>query len=510
MANKEVLENCDDCKELKDINEPIIRGIALGDNKTCYDCLVKMMTVRCKYSSHTYRRCEDLGCSTCHDKSFSSDPKSKYWSEKNDNTPRFIGKANNTKVYMICPEGHEEYAAIRNFTRRETHCKLCEPPPQQRKMAWEYAHETFKFKGYKLLMDKEEFKKEYEGANITKLRFECPKGHFGSMIWASFQGGKECFECYGNKKPDWNKIIRCFKDKKYILLSEETDYENNQSILCYICENDHYCETMWQTIQKGHGCKTCASIIGGSKLKIKWEIIEEEFKKYNFELISDEKDYDNCKTDLKYICPNGHEGKVTWSGFRRNHGCYECTGSMWKKWEDIVKRYKERGYTLSSKEDDYEGRETLLTYICPNNHKYTQSWHSFNAGKGCHYCRYKSEGVCRDILEELLGVKFVKKRPRFLKGLEYDLYNKDLKLAIEYNGLQHYEYNEHLHRGNIKNFTEQQERDAEKARLSEKNGIKLLIVPHKYSHMNKNSMKDYIENLLIVSGFLKLNIIFED
>ena len=51
-------------------------------------------------------------------------------------------------------------------------------------------------------------------------------------------------------------------------------------------------------------------------------------------------------------------------------------------------------------------------------------------------------------------------------------------LAIEYNGIQHYEYVEFFHRGNEGNLVRQQERDKLKEELCHQNGIYLIVVPY--------------------------------
>ena len=56
------------------------------------------------------------------------------------------------------------------------------------------------------------------------------------------------------------------------------------------------------------------------------------------------------------------------------------------------------------------------------------------------------EEKCRKIFENILGEKFSNVRPLWLKNyetgylLELDGYSKSLKLAIEYDGIQHYEF----------------------------------------------------------------------
>ena len=95
----------------------------------------------------------------------------------------------------------------------------------------------------------------------------------------------------------------------------------------------------------------------------------------------------------------------------------------------------------------------------------------------------KGEKACKRYVQRLFKRSFTKIRPDFLKdpttkrNLEIDLYNDSLKLGIEYNGIQHYEFTPRFHKG-YGDFRRQQERDALKKRLCKENGVTLIVVPY--------------------------------
>lgn len=94
----------------------------------------------------------------------------------------------------------------------------------------------------------------------------------------------------------------------------------------------------------------------------------------------------------------------------------------------------------------------------------------------------KGEKKCRATAEQYFGLAFPKIRPKFLKNItgrrmELDCYNKDLKLAIEMNGVQHYKYTPYFH-SSIKDFKKQIERDNLKNKLCKDYGIHLITVPY--------------------------------
>lgn len=96
----------------------------------------------------------------------------------------------------------------------------------------------------------------------------------------------------------------------------------------------------------------------------------------------------------------------------------------------------------------------------------------------------KREEACRLIFEEIFGAKFESTRrlswltnPETGHRLELDGYNKDLGIAFEFNGVQHYEYPNHLHRDETE-FIAQKRRDIFKHHQCDKNGVYLITIPY--------------------------------
>lgn len=93
------------------------------------------------------------------------------------------------------------------------------------------------------------------------------------------------------------------------------------------------------------------------------------------------------------------------------------------------------------------------------------------------------EKEARAVLERIFKRPFVKKRPLFLmneitgKPLEIDCMNDELKLGVEYNGRQHYQFVPGMHK-NYDAFRNQQYRDDIKRRLCKENGYTLIEIPY--------------------------------
>lgn len=99
----------------------------------------------------------------------------------------------------------------------------------------------------------------------------------------------------------------------------------------------------------------------------------------------------------------------------------------------------------------------------------------------------KGERICRATLENIYGVPFPNIRPDFLINpetgarLELDCYNKDLGIAVEYNGEQHYKFPNRFSKTK-KDFINQVRRDMLKAELCDRNKIYLITVPYNVPH----------------------------
>lgn len=96
----------------------------------------------------------------------------------------------------------------------------------------------------------------------------------------------------------------------------------------------------------------------------------------------------------------------------------------------------------------------------------------------------RGEMECKKFVEFYFQRPFVRIRPDFLtnpitnNALELDVYNDELKLAVEYNGSQHYNFNKMMHQNSRDRFQNQQYRDYIKKNLCRENGIELIVVPY--------------------------------
>lgn len=119
--------------------------------------------------------------------------------------------------------------------------------------------------------------------------------------------------------------------------------------------------------------------------------------------------------------------------------------------------------------------------VCPNGHHWTTSWDNFYRGNRCPRCskQYRGERLVRTILKEI-EVSFTEQAPIRTEGTSrfqfLDFYIPDLKVAIEYNGKQHYE--PIVKFGGDIALQRTQELDKAKRSYCKEKGITLLELPH--------------------------------
>ena len=70
--------------------------------------------------------------------------------------------------------------------------------------------------------------------------------------------------------------------------------------------------------------------------------------------------------------------------------------------------------------------------------------------------------------------------------LEYDIFIKDKKILIEYNGIQHYQFTKFFHKVHSRFFA-QEKRDVHKIQLAKDNDFKLVVVKY-----DEPLVEDYI------------------
>jgi len=110
-------------------------------------------------------------------------------------------------------------------------------------------------------------------------------------------------------------------------------------------------------------------------------------------------------------------------------------------------------------------------------------------------CNQKSfENRIRKIVTNYFQKEFKCVRPNWLKNvltgrnLEIDMFCEELKMGLEFSGIQHVKYTPFFHKSE-QHFKDQLIRDQLKARLCREHGIKLIIIYH-YEIENADDILD--------------------
>ena len=82
-------------------------------------------------------------------------------------------------------------------------------------------------------------------------------------------------------------------------------------------------------------------------------------------------------------------------------------------------------------------------------------------------------------------------RPKFLEGLELDIFIKELNIGVEYQGIQHYQPVNHW--GGQESFEKLQERDKKKFEIANKLGVKIIYFYY-YDDLSEEMVANRIKN----------------
>jgi hypothetical protein len=168
----------------------------------------------------------------------------------------------------------------------------------------------------------------------------------------------------------------CFTENGYVLLSDK--YINNKQMLSYVCPNNHHHSISWSNWRKGARCPYCAN-----RPPVGISFIKSEFKKEEYVLLTTK--YKNAHQKLDYMCPEGHHHSITWNNWQRGERCPYCAGNVRLDISFIKQEFKKENYILLT--NKYKNAKQQLKYVCPNRHKHRISWSDWKQGNRCGICK---------------------------------------------------------------------------------------------------------------------------
>ncbi len=270
------------------------------------------------------------------------------------------------------------------------------------------------------------------------------------------------------------------------------EYVNTKRKIIWQCGNGHTWEASPQSVKQGGWCQYCANIQLSKERRLDFNIVLHKIKELDGEYISGK--YRNNQSKLFIRCKEGHEWQTNYANIQNGRWCPICArikqadrqrGNI----DEMKEIAKQRGGICIS--EKYVDSHTPLNWSCAEGHEWFSSPLSVkNQGTWCPECNiFIGEKICKEIFTILFNKKFRKARPEWLinpktgRCMELDGYNKELKLAFEHHGIQHYFQDEkHFHK--VNKFRDQQERDIIKKKLCAEQKVKLVVIPY-YVHHNR-------------------------
>jgi hypothetical protein len=216
---------------------------------------------------------------------------------------------------------------------------------------------------------------EYQNNN-TKLNYICENNHESTITFNNFKKGGRCRICSINKQTyTYNFVKKYFKDNDCKLL--ETDYINSITKLNYICKNGHITSTIFSSFKNGHGCNICY----GNK-KHTYDFVKEYFKINGYKLL--EEKYINALIKIQCLCPNNHKISISFNKFSFGKRCGMCSKTKKLTFDYVNQYFKNNNCILL--DNEYINSNKKLNYICKNRHKTSTLFNDFKSGHRCLQC----------------------------------------------------------------------------------------------------------------------------
>lgn len=335
----------------------------------------------------------------------------------------------------------------------------------------------------------------------TKICVTCPKHGDFYVLPQNFLRGHACKKCTQERltsnTEDFIEKVRKVHGDKYDY--SKVEYKGNNEKVCVICPKHGEFWIRPRNLLSGQGCRAC----GFESMREKQAITNEKFieatkKCHTVDYDYSKVNYKGSDTPVCIICPKHGEFWMTPHQFLRGSNCPMCSSKHKRTTEEFIELAKDtHGGKYDYSNVEYVNNQTPVTIICPKHGEFQQLPVVHLQGCGCPKCGATfcntEIGVLEKLKEVFPGLEYQKKF-EFLKvknvPQRIDFYLPDRKIAIEYQGRQHFQPVGIF--GGDDAYEKTKERDIRKYKLCIEHGIKMYYISFENIYTNT---KDLIEGI---------------
>jgi len=401
-------------------------------------------------------------------------------------SPTYIN--NKTKLEWKCKEGHI-WEATPRIIQHNQWCPYCAGVARL------------------TIEEMQEIARGYEGKCVskryinskTKLKWRCKEGHVWDAIPGSIRQGKWCPKCgfirrANIRRGTISEMQELAQQKGGKCLSKE--YIDCETKLQWLCNQRH---TFWMApshVKQKYWCPECAVIRRCDARRGTIEEMQELAQQKGGKCLSNV--YVDSNTKLIWQCREGHVWDAVPSSIKGGHWCAVCSGKMKLTIQEMQELAEKKGGKCLSTE--YIDNKTKLQFQCSEGHRWYATPGKIKFGRWCPRCRTPSIGerLCREYFQLIFEMEFPTEKPRWLVNergnrMELDGYCKELKLAFEYQGSQHFESSSFFGGGNL---VQRKKDDEKKEMLCKQNDVALITIPYtvEYEDLQKYIIEECKKN----------------
>lgn len=312
---------------------------------------------------------------------------------------------------------------------------------------------------------------DYKTSN-DPVRIICPiHGEFSQKPY-NHLSGKGCPKCAGQERTtdDFITEARKVHGDKYDY--SKAVYSTAREKVCIVCPKHG---AFWPTADqhlRGVGCPWCN---GGARLTLGvflQKAKEVHGEKYDYSKV----EYKNAQTKVSIICSEHGEFWQTPNSHLRGAGCPKCTGRYKTTEEFIAEARETHGDKYDYSKTEYVDATTKVVIICPKHGEFMQTPIGHIRGAGCTKCASSHMEEDIRVFLNQKGIHFIEQQQfSWLEKngkLKLDFYLPDYKVAIECQGIQHFEPVGYF--GGGKGYLDNIERDETKREQCLLNDVRLL------------------------------------